>query len=114
MEIGPQNHSRGGLLGPGSMIVVYMDPLGELRVQTPRQDPRSSSYLAARISSRSAVPVCHRSCLPFLIGFRVKGLRVVVCPCFNQGPWFSATPKVSEARVSKVGEFWFAYAGYPL
>ena len=27
MELG-QNHSRDGLLGPNSIIVVYMDPLG--------------------------------------------------------------------------------------
>ena len=28
MELGPQNHSIDGLLGPNSIIVVYMDPLG--------------------------------------------------------------------------------------
>ena len=28
MESGPQNHSGDGLLGPTSMTVVYMDPLG--------------------------------------------------------------------------------------
>ena len=28
MESGSQNHSRDGLLGPNSIIVVYMDPLG--------------------------------------------------------------------------------------
>ena len=29
MELGPQNHNNGdGLLGPNSIIVVYMDPLG--------------------------------------------------------------------------------------
>ena len=28
MELGSQNHSRDGLLGPNSIIVVYMDPLG--------------------------------------------------------------------------------------
>ena len=28
MELGPENHSRNGLLGPNSIMVVYMDPLG--------------------------------------------------------------------------------------
>ena len=28
MELGPQNHNGYGLLGPNSIIVVYMDPLG--------------------------------------------------------------------------------------
>ena len=28
MELGPQNHNRDGLLGPNSIIGVYMDPLG--------------------------------------------------------------------------------------
>ena len=30
MELGPQNHNGDGLLGPNSIIVVYMDPLGYL------------------------------------------------------------------------------------
>ena len=30
MELGSQNHSRDGFLGPNSIIVVYMDPLGKL------------------------------------------------------------------------------------
>ena len=29
MELGPQNHNREGLLGPNSIVVVYMDPLGK-------------------------------------------------------------------------------------
>ena len=28
MELCPQNHNGDGLLGPNSIIVVYMDPLG--------------------------------------------------------------------------------------
>ena len=28
MELGPQDHNRDGLLGPSSIMVVYMDPLG--------------------------------------------------------------------------------------
>ena len=28
MELDPQNHNGDGLLGPNSIIVVYMDPLG--------------------------------------------------------------------------------------
>ena len=30
MELGSQNHSRDGLLGPNSIIVPYMDPLGSI------------------------------------------------------------------------------------
>ena len=29
MELGPRNHNGDGLLGPNSIMVVYMDPLGE-------------------------------------------------------------------------------------
>ena len=29
MGLGPQNHNGDGLLGPSSIIVVYMDPLGK-------------------------------------------------------------------------------------
>ena len=32
MEPGPQDHNRHGLLGPSSVMVAYMDPLGSLRV----------------------------------------------------------------------------------
>ena len=28
MELGSQNHRRDGPLGPNSIVVVYMDPLG--------------------------------------------------------------------------------------
>ena len=28
MEFDPQNHSKDGLLGPNSIMLVYMDPLG--------------------------------------------------------------------------------------
>ena len=31
MELGPQNHHKDGLLGPNSIIVVYMDPLGQIQ-----------------------------------------------------------------------------------
>ena len=30
MELSPQNHNGDGLLGPNSIIVVYMDPQGYL------------------------------------------------------------------------------------
>ena len=30
MESGPQNRNKAGLLGPNSIIVVYVDPLGNL------------------------------------------------------------------------------------
>ena len=29
MELGPQKHNGDGLLGPNSIVVVYMDPLGK-------------------------------------------------------------------------------------
>ena len=28
MELGPQDHKKDCLVGPNSMVVVYMDPLG--------------------------------------------------------------------------------------
>ena len=42
MELGPQNHNGDGLLGPNSIIVVYMDPLG-YRVYPWTLDSKSSS-----------------------------------------------------------------------
>ena len=30
MELGPKNHNGDGLLGPNSIMAVYMDPLGIL------------------------------------------------------------------------------------
>ena len=33
MELGSQNHSRDGLLGPTSIMVVYMDPLGYIALK---------------------------------------------------------------------------------
>ena len=32
MELGPQNRNGDGLLGPNSIIAVYMDPLGYLPI----------------------------------------------------------------------------------
>ena len=34
MELGPQNHSGDGLLGPNSIIVVYVDPLGLIAIES--------------------------------------------------------------------------------
>ena len=31
MEVGPEDNNMNGLLGPSSILVVYMDPLGKLR-----------------------------------------------------------------------------------
>ena len=28
MELGPPNHNKNGLLGPNSIMVVYVEPLG--------------------------------------------------------------------------------------
>ena len=36
MELGSQNHSRDGRLGPNSIIVVYMEPLGNSRIPSLR------------------------------------------------------------------------------
>ena len=30
MELGPQNHNEDGLLGPNSIMVVYMDAMGKM------------------------------------------------------------------------------------
>ena len=35
MELGPQNHNGDGLLGPNSIAVVYMDPLGKIHPPEP-------------------------------------------------------------------------------
>ena len=35
MEFGPQNHNKDGLLGPNSIVLVYMDPLGTAVVVIP-------------------------------------------------------------------------------
>ena len=29
MELGPESHNKGGLLGPNSIIGAYVDPLGK-------------------------------------------------------------------------------------
>ena len=42
MELGPKNHNGDGLLGPNSMMVVYMDPLGNLS-QTPKAQAFAST-----------------------------------------------------------------------
>ena len=44
MELGPQNHNGDGLLGPNSIMVVYMDPLGmELNPGIPIKSPSRAS-----------------------------------------------------------------------
>ena len=34
MELGPKNHNGDGLLGPNSIVAVYMDPLGSEPLKT--------------------------------------------------------------------------------
>ena len=48
MELGPQNHNGDGRLGPNSIIVVYMDPLGkeELISSDDESEPEQSSKRA--------------------------------------------------------------------
>ena len=41
MEVGPQDHSKGGILGPNSIVVVYMDPLGDPYLILKRKGTRS-------------------------------------------------------------------------
>ena len=36
VELGPQNHTKDGLLGPTSMLVVYMDPPGTRQFSSPK------------------------------------------------------------------------------
>ena len=35
MELGPKSHSGDGLLGPDSILVVYLDPLGIIIIWLP-------------------------------------------------------------------------------
>ena len=48
MEPGPQNHNKDGVLGPNSIIVVYMDPLGLAVKQAPVQSPLRPLHLEHR------------------------------------------------------------------
>ena len=47
MELGSQNHSTDGLLGPNSIIVPYMDPLGDLRLACTLTGVESGSLACA-------------------------------------------------------------------
>ena len=61
MDLGPQNLNRDGLLGPNSIIVVHMDPLGSFQhVPDPMQDgmlfhaiEEGACSVAATTSARS-------------------------------------------------------------
>ena len=44
MELGPENHNGDGLLGPNSIMVVYMDPLGVNLFQPSPRSPRPYYY----------------------------------------------------------------------
>ena len=46
MELGPKNHNGDGLLGPNSIMVVYMDPLGS--IPTTAIKSYNKKYLAPR------------------------------------------------------------------
>ena len=48
MELGPQNHNRDGLLGPNSIMVVYMDPLAFVRVPVPQSKPVDLNHIPTR------------------------------------------------------------------
>ena len=53
MELGPQNHSRDGLLAPSSITVVYMDPLRAYLYPPGFQIPQVDLDLTTRKSSKS-------------------------------------------------------------
>ena len=48
MELGSQNHSRHGLLGPNSIMVVYMDSLGMVVSEEPLGQALSSEVSKLR------------------------------------------------------------------
>ena len=49
MELGPQNHNGDGLLGPNSIMVVCMDPLGNPWVKASKLKPQGSGCLNIRL-----------------------------------------------------------------
>ena len=74
IELGPQNHDKDGLLGPHSIMVVYMDLSGWQSPKSCKPQP------AVRSDSRQAFKVQSRNGLGFIgfrgFGFRVSGFRV--------------------------------------
>ena len=51
MELGPKNHNGDGLLGPNSIMVVYVDPLGNglVRLRVPSCSLRNLVRLPAGV-----------------------------------------------------------------
>ena len=66
MESGPQNHNGDGLLGPNSIVVVYMDPLGNRQSSSvePYSDLRSSMTLTrtTKLLKPDQQGTCKRLC----------------------------------------------------
>ena len=54
MEFGPQNHDGHGLLGPNSIVVVYMDPLGYAMKELARISP---FFVSAEVETLSSCDV---------------------------------------------------------
>ena len=65
MELDPKNHNEDGLLGPNSIMVVYMDPLGKL----------TSSLLAPRVGKLRDDFVGVGGCLFVDLGFKFGLLK---------------------------------------
>ena len=78
MELGPQNHNGDGLLGPNSIIVVFMDPLGILKSFKPDlqrgglSEPTTGKFQneALNLSSVPGPPKCLliEPLWPFIVG----------------------------------------------
>ena len=67
MELGPQNHNRNGLLGPDSIIVVYMRTLWVIGTTTSFPPPRATI----------------QNCSSPALRWKVKGSKAP--PCFVLG-----------------------------
>ena len=83
MESGPQNHNEDGLLGPNSIVVVYMDPLGIRYLEPKSYIFESLASQGIFFRSRNAPPEmythasspaelrCQVSSISFVKGFRL-------------------------------------------
>ena len=66
LEVGPQSHNRDGLLGPNSIMVVYM-ALREIKGRLkPLSPPMLPSTLAPKLTSK--VKSGHLECLAMMAG----------------------------------------------
>ena len=64
MELGPQNHNGDGLLGLNSIIVVYMDPLGNPKLfeaPGPKPQPRNLTAGSLKLNLKTPKPKAQTS-----------------------------------------------------